>query len=74
MTGTADLDPGAVSARLRRVAELADLSPRLRLDAKTGLTPEGIGRRLRMVAELSELCASLVAAGRDARFTPAARR
>jgi hypothetical protein len=64
MTGAVDLDPAAVSRRLRRVSELADLAPARRLDAKTGLAPEGVGQRLRLVAELSELCVRLAAAGR----------
>jgi len=51
--------PAAVAERLRRVAELADLDPRRRLDTKIDYSPDAITRRLRMVARLSDLCRSL---------------
>lgn len=70
MSSATDLSPDAVGGRLRRVGDLADLSPARRLDAKTGLAPEAVGRRLRLVAQLSELCAKLAAAGRATRPTP----
>jgi hypothetical protein len=66
MSPAIDSGPDAVSRRLRRVCELADLSAGRRLDAKTGLTPDAVGRQLRLVAQLSELCEKLAAVGRGA--------
>jgi hypothetical protein len=56
-----DLSPAAISARLRRASELADLDPALRLEAKLDLSPAGITRRLREASDLLDLCRMLAA-------------
>lgn len=54
-----DRSPEAVSARLRRVAELADLRPAERLSAKIDYSAESVSRRLRQVSQLRRLCLDL---------------
>ena len=54
-----DMSPAAVSARLREVGRLSDLSPATRLDAKLDMSPRGVSSRLREVSELLALCARL---------------
>lgn len=56
---SADTSPAAVDARLRRVADLADLRTERRLAAKIDYTAEAIDRRLRKVSERRRLCLSL---------------
>lgn len=57
-----DLSPSAVSARLKRAAELSDLRSEHRLGAKIDYTPEAVDRRLRKVSELRSLCLRLAGA------------
>lgn len=54
-----DMSPAAVSARLRRVAELSDLRSDRRLREKIDYSPEAIDRRLRKVSALRRLCLTL---------------
>jgi hypothetical protein len=54
-----DMSPAAISARLRRSSELADLHPARRLEAKLDMSPAGITRRLREASELLDLCRTL---------------
>lgn len=49
-------DAGAVTARLRRQAELADLRPAARLAYKIDMSPAAVTRRLRRQAELLRAC------------------
>ena len=53
------MGPQAVQARLRRVAELADLDPARRLDAKIDYSVDAVSRRLRAQAMLRESCRKL---------------
>ena len=55
------MSPEAITARLRRASELADLTPARRLDAKLDMSPAGITRRLREASDLLDLCRSLAA-------------
>jgi hypothetical protein len=55
------MSPEAITARLRRASDLADLAPTRRLDAKLDMSPAGITRRLREASELLELCRALAA-------------
>lgn len=56
---TVDMSPEAVSARLRKAAELTDLTLGKRLHAKVDYSPEAISARLRQVEELRRLCLAL---------------
>ena len=56
-----EMSPEAVAARLRRVAELADLRTERRLDTKIDHSPEAVDRRLRTVSALRRLCLDLAA-------------
>jgi hypothetical protein len=56
-----DMSPAAVTARLRHVASLSDLTPERRLDAKLDLSPAGITRRLAEASDLLQLCQTLAA-------------
>lgn len=56
---SAAMTPAAISSRLRKVAELADLSPHRRLDAKIDYSPAAITRRLTTVAHLHGICSTL---------------
>lgn len=58
-----DYSPEAVSARLREVARLTDLSPEKRLDYKIDYSPEAVSRRLRKASALRDACRKLVAVG-----------
>ena len=53
------MSPVAITARLRRASDLADLAPSRRLDAKLDMSPSGITRRLREASELLDLCRAL---------------
>lgn len=57
-----DMSPEAITARLRRASELADLRPEHRLDAKLDMSPAGITRRLRQASELRDACLKLAKA------------
>jgi hypothetical protein len=59
------MSPEAITARLRRASELADLAPARRLDAKLDMSPAGITRRLREASELLDLCRALAASRPD---------
>lgn len=56
---TVDMSPSAVSARLRRCSDLADLRPGARLDAKIDMSPAAISRRLKQVEQLRRTCLAL---------------
>ena len=60
-----DMSPAAVSARLRRAAELSDLRMDRRLDAKIDYSPEAVDRRLRKVSDLRRLCLNLASSAAD---------
>ena len=59
------MSPEAITARLRRASDLADLSPARRLDAKLDMSAAGITRRLREASELLDLCRTLAASRPD---------
>lgn len=61
------MSPAAITRRLDRVAELADLAPERRLAAKIDMSPAAVSRRLRKVGEITELCLFLGRAGRSLR-------
>jgi hypothetical protein len=52
-------EPGEVTRRLRRLAELADLRPERRLDAKVDRSAAAITLRLRRVSALRAFCVEL---------------
>lgn len=54
-----DMSPAAISARLRRCSDLADLRAEARLSAKIDMSPLGISRRLRQVENLRRACLAL---------------
>lgn len=54
-----DMSPRAITTRLRRVSESADLRTVLRLAGKIDMSPLGITRRLREVEQLRRACLSL---------------
>jgi hypothetical protein len=54
-----DMSPAAITARLQRVSDLADLRPERRLDHKIDMSPQAITDRLRRVDELNRLCQTL---------------
>lgn len=58
-----DYSSAAVSARLREVARLSDLSPEKRLSYKVDMSPAAISRRLRLVSDLRRDCLALVRLG-----------
>lgn len=60
-----DMSPSAITARLRDVAQRADLRAEHRLDHKLDMTPAGITARLAAVESLRRLCAALVEIGRN---------
>ncbi|MEY4583311.1 MAG: hypothetical protein RL701_8014 [Pseudomonadota bacterium] len=57
------MSKAAVTARLKLVGELSDLTPERRLDAKLDMSSAGITARLKEVASLLELCRKLEQAG-----------
>lgn len=59
------MSPEAITERLQRASELADLAPARRLDAKLDMSPAGITRRLREASELLDLCQALGASRPD---------
>jgi hypothetical protein len=63
MKPAVSLDPAAITARLRKASDMADLSPERRLDAKLDMRPAAITRRLRTASELRDLCRALAQAG-----------
>ena len=54
-----DMSPSAVTARLRRVAELSTLDPARRLDAKIDMSAGAVTRRLQRVSQMRRLCLAL---------------
>ncbi len=58
------LGAAEVTARLRRLAELSDLTASRRLDAKVDLSPAAVTRRLRTQSRLRDACLRWVAIGR----------
>lgn len=64
-----DLSATAVTARLRRAAQLSDLRSELRLLPKLDMTPSGITRRLESVESLRRFCLELVRIGERNRST-----
>jgi hypothetical protein len=54
-----DMSKGAITARLRAVSAMSDLSPERRLEGKIDMSPQAITARLREVAELLQLCRAL---------------
>lgn len=65
-----DLRPHAVTRRLRRLGELADLRPDRRLATKVDMSPGAVTRRLRRVAALRRLCLACAQWGRTLRDRP----
>ena len=51
-----DMSVEAVTARLREMSRLSDLSPDKRLAAKVDMSSEGVSRRLRLQSRLREAC------------------
>ncbi len=56
---TVDMSPEAISARLRKAADLSDLDRDLRLHGKIDYSPEAVSSRLREVEQLRRLCLAL---------------
>ena len=50
------MPPEAVTARLREMSRLSDLSPDKRLAAKVDMSSEAVSRRLRLQSRLRETC------------------
>ena len=59
---SAEMSASAITARLREVARLSDLTASRRLDTKIDLSPAGVTRRLREASDLLDLCLVLGAA------------
>lgn len=53
------MSPAAITARLRKASELADLRTERRLHAKIDMSPKGITARLRKVEPLRRACIKL---------------
>ena len=60
-----DMSRSAITARIREVADRADLRAELRLVHKLDMTPAGITARLAAVESLRRLCVALGEIGRN---------
>lgn len=58
-----DYSPAAVTARLREVGRLSDLSTGKRLANKVDMSPSALSRRLKTVSMLRRSCLKLVRIG-----------